>query len=606
MYSQCYESIRQDGINSYNSAQYAKAISCFMAAQRCPDKPANHDLDKWIANSNAKINAAQTTPRAQSSTHRSNESKPASGGQSCYIPILKAAQVSFFSNNIIDAKDLFMEALKCQDLPVDNELALWIKTCDDELEFLDCIKENYTQFFLKGNEFFRRGNFEKAKENYLLASQSECVPSDLDVYIKIGTCDQKIREKRFNTLLYDTISVNLWGKEGIFIGDVQYNKPNGKGFLSFSKDIFIKSIEAHFVNGEPEGVVHCIFYNHDEFTGTLKGDGFETGTLKYANGDVYEGAFVKWIPNGEGVIHYAGGDTYTGNVVNGKKDGMGKLTVSATDYIMNAQGAKVYEGNWVADKKSGFGKCYDEKNMLIHEGVFTNDFPEKDYPNRVLRITLTWVSVPAGTFTMGCTFSRNCTGRDLPARTVTLPDFQISDKEITVAQYRAFCQATGRSMPARPVWGWEDDNPIVNVSWNDAIAFCQWANCRLPTEAEWEYAAQGAIEPRSKLYSGSDDIREVAYFEDNAQRARSVGKKKPNELLLYDMSGNVSEWVSDWFGIYPQTAQHNPKGTSSGTHKVARGGNWQSSEMECRITHREIYEPHISTTYIGFRVVRNF
>jgi len=604
LYAQCYEAIRQDGINSYNNAQYTKAINCFMAAQRCPDKPTSHDLDKWIANCNAIINSAQSTSKTHSKSPSSTEKKSTSGGKACYIPILKAAQVSFFGNNFVDAKDLFMEARKCHDLPVNNELALWIKTCDDELDFLDCIKENYTHFYLKGNEFFRRGNFEKAKENYLLASQSECIPNNLDVYAKIGACEQKLREKRFNTLLHDTISVNLWGKEGVFIGSVQYNKPNGKGLFSFSKDIFLKSIEAHFINGEPEGVVHSIFYNQDEFTGTLKGDDFETGTFKYANGDMYEGLFAQHTPNGTGVIHYANGDIYTGSVVNGKKEGSGKLVTSAENYIMNAQGAKIYEGDWIADKKVGFGKCYDEESVLIHEGVFTNDFPEKEYPNRILRIAFTWVTVPAGTFTMGCIFTRDCTGRDRPSRTVTLSEFQISDKEVTVAQYRTFCEATGRSMPAKPAWGWEDDNPIVNVTWNDAVAFCQWTSCRLPTEAEWEYAAQGAIEPQQKLYSGSSDVREVAYFEENAQRTRPVGRKKPNELLLYDMSGNVSEWVSDWFGIYPPTAQHNPQGASSGTHKVVRGGSWLSSEEECRVTYRGIYEPNISLTQLGFRVVR--
>ncbi|MCL2291363.1 MAG: SUMF1/EgtB/PvdO family nonheme iron enzyme [Bacteroidetes bacterium] len=589
LYSQCYEPMRKDGITFYNRGEYPKAINCFMAAQRCPDKPATHDLNKWIADCNAKINAVPTTSKTQS--------------QVCYVPILKAAQVSFFNDNFVDAKGLFIEARKCSDLPVDNELAFWIKICDDQLEFLDCIAENYTPFYLKGNEFFRRGDFEKSKENYLLASQSECIPNDLDVYVKIAACDQKIREKRFNTLLHDTISVNFWGKEGVFMGHVQFNKPNGKGLLLFTKDPVFKSIEGDFKNGEPIGTVHCIFNNHDEFTGTLKDDGFEIGTYKYANGDIYDGSFNQRVPNGEGTMRYTNGDVYTGRMVNGKKEGIGKLTVKS-GYIANAQGATAYEGIWSANQK-GFGKCYDDKGVLIHEGVFINDFPEKDYPNRVMRISFTWVEVPAGTFTMGCTSLRDCTGRDRPARTVTLSEFQISDKQVTVAQYRTFCEATGRSMPTRPSWGWEDDHPIVNVTWNDAVAFCQWTNCRLPTEAEWEYAAQGAIEPRQKLYSGSNNLREVGYFMDNTSRVRSVGQKKPNELLIYDMSGNVSEWVSDWFDVYPQGAQKDPQGASQGTHRVVRGGNWFSSEEECRITYRGICEPHLGNTYLGFRVVRN-
>jgi formylglycine-generating enzyme required for sulfatase activity len=128
----------------------------------------------------------------------------------------------------------------------------------------------------------------------------------------------------------------------------------------------------------------------------------------------------------------------------------------------------------------------------------------------------------------------------------------------------------------------------------------------LPTESEWEYAAQGALEPRQKLYSGSNELRNVAYFQDNTTRTRTVGKKKPNELLIFDMSGNVSEWVSDWFGNYTQSSQQNPKGPSAGTHKVVRGGNWQSNEIECRITFRGTCNPNLNTNFIGFRVVRNW
>jgi len=601
VFSQCYEPIRNDGISFYNQAQYTNALNCFMAAQRCQDKPANHDLSKWIADCNAKLNAA---PAPKAETPKQNTTTTAS--QSCYVSTLKVAQASFSSNNFADAKELFLEARKCADLPRDNELILWIKICDDELDFLECIKENYTPFYLKGNEFFRRANFEKAKENYILASKSRCVPADQDVYEKIKACDQKIKETRFNTLLYDTIPATLWGKEGVFTGFVQYNKPNGKGVFLFSKDQSFSSIEADFQNGEPVGMVHCIFNNQDEFRGTLNGNHFEIGAYKYANGDIYEGSFVQWSPNGNGIFRYINGDIYTGKVVNGKKEGVGKLVIKSGNYIPNAQGATTYEGEWAANQKSGFGKCYDDKGALIHEGVFTRDFPEKDYPNRVMRISFTWVTVPAGTFRMGCTDIRDCTNRDRPSRAVTLSEFQISDKEITVGQYRVFCTATGRNMPPRPSWGWEDNDPIVNVSWNDAVAFCQWTNCRLPTEAEWEHAAQGAKVPRQSWYSGGDNLREVAYFADNSTRTRPVGKRKPNELLLYDMSGNVSEWVSDWFDTYPSYAQTNPQGPSSGTHKVVRGGNWTSSEMECRTTYREIYEPHISTTSIGFRVVRNF
>jgi len=600
-----------------------------MAAKRCPDKPASHDLEKWITECNTKINAAQTAPpkpkepevkkpQPTPQTPKTGETKkeepktepkvetPKTDRTPCYWPLLSAAQASFYSKNFSDAKDLYNEARKCHDLVPDNELALWIKMCDDELVFQNNIKTNYTPYYNKGIDLFKKGSYEKAKENFLIAKQSEYKPDNSDLEEKIKECNIKINEQKYNTLHHDTLSFTFWGREAFFTGGVQYNKPNGKGILVFSKDYYIKSIEGSFKNGEPVGTIRCVFSNQDEFKGTVRGEDFSLGEYKFASGDIYTGTFYQRVPNGEGEIIYANGDTYTGYVVNGKRGGEGKLVAKPGTYITNAQGASVYEGNWSANQKSGLGRCYDDKNELIHEGIFTSDFPEQNYPNRLMRIAFTWVKVPEGNFTMGCTSGRDCTEKDRPSHFVYLSEFQISNKEVTVAQYRTFCEATGRSMPPKPSWGWEDDNPIVNVSWNDAVAFCLWTNCRLPTEAEWEYAAQGAIEPRQKLYSGGNDLREVAYYKDNSTRTRPVGKKKPNELFLYDMSGNVSEWVQDWFAVYPQYKQQDPPGPSFGTHKVVRGGNWRSDEVECRITNRGACEPNLCTNYIGFRVVRNW
>jgi len=584
LFAQCYEPIRNDGIDFYNKAQYTKALSCFMAAQRCQDKPDNHDLSKWINNCNTKINSAQGKPKPPSKetdtkkntqTEQPNETNNGYAKQErtiCYLPVIKAAQVSLSCDNYIGAKELFMEAQKCPDLPADNELALWIKICDDEIMFAEGVKEFYTPYYINGNEFFKRKNFEKAKENFVLASKSEYIPVNSDVTARILQCEQKIYEKRYNTLREDTVNTTLWGKEGVFMGSVQYNKPNGKGVFLFNRDQLLNRIEADFDNGDPVGIVLCVFNNLDEFLGTVKDNDFETGTYKYANGDVYTGAFMQRMPNGNGEITYFNGGIYKGIVVNGKKE--------------------------------GFGKYFDEKGELIHEGIFTNDFPEKDYPNRVMYVSFNWITIPEGTFLMGCSAVRDCINDDRPAHSVSLSEFEISDREVTVSQYRTFCEATGRSMPSKPFWGWDEEHPIVNVTWNDAVAFCQWTNCRLPTEAEWEYAAQDAKEQQQYLYSGSNDLREIAYFINNTTSVKTVGKKKPNELLIFDMSGNVSEWVQDWFGAYTQSAQENPKGPTYGTHKIVRGGSWNDSELECRITYRGKSEPNSSTNFIGFRVVR--
>jgi formylglycine-generating enzyme required for sulfatase activity len=182
--------------------------------------------------------------------------------------------------------------------------------------------------------------------------------------------------------------------------------------------------------------------------------------------------------------------------------------------------------------------------------------------------------------------------------------------EITVAEYKAFCTAAGRTMPDAPSWGWNDKHPIVNVNFNDATAYCNWLsettgqNYRLPTEAEWEYAARGGNKSSGYTYSGGSDLKEVGWSSDNAGgQTQAVGRKKPNELGLYDMSGNVSEWCKDWYGDYAATAQTNPRGPGSGTYRVLRGGSWSRAAARCRVAYRDDYSPVYRSDGCGFRVV---
>ncbi|MGV8946373.1 MAG: formylglycine-generating enzyme family protein [Lutibacter sp.] len=221
------------------------------------------------------------------------------------------------------------------------------------------------------------------------------------------------------------------------------------------------------------------------------------------------------------------------------------------------------------------------------------------YPEMIL--------VEGGTFTMGS----NSGGNDeKPTHRVSISSFSMGKYAVTVAEYKAFCTAAGRTMPDVPSWGWNDKHPMVNVNFNDANAYCNWLsettgqNYSLPTEAEWEYAARGGNKSNGYTYSGGNDLEEVGWSSDNAGgQTQAVGRKNPNELGLYDMSGNVWEWCKDWYGYYSADAQTNPRGPSSGASRVLRGGGWGYSAAYCRVARRDYGGPGYRGYDDGFRVV---
>ena len=154
-----------------------------------------------------------------------------------------------------------------------------------------------------------------------------------------------------------------------------------------------------------------------------------------------------------------------------------------------------------------------------------------------------------------------------------------------------------------------DQCPVEQVSWNNCQTFISRLNVktgknfRLPTEAEWEYAARGGHSGGSK-YAGSDNINNVAWYYDNSgYETHNVATKSPNGLGIYDMSGNVSEWCQDWCGDYSSSSQTNPKGPSSGALRVHRGGSWYSLARLCRVSYRDNYAPSDSLNYLGLRLV---
>ena len=222
------------------------------------------------------------------------------------------------------------------------------------------------------------------------------------------------------------------------------------------------------------------------------------------------------------------------------------------------------------------------------------------------------ILVQGGTFKMG---SNDGDVDEKPIHTVTVGSFYMSKYEVTVAQYREFCKATGRAMPATPKWGWHDNHPIVNVNWKDATAYCRWLSeltkqtYRLPTEAEWEYAARGGNKSKGYTYAGGNTLSELAWHGDNSlEQTHPVGTKKPNELGLYDMSGNVFEWCADIYSdrYYAESPDKNPKGPEGGDERILRGGSWYGNgKYGCRVAIRVACIPDAKDDYDGIRIVRS-
>jgi len=240
----------------------------------------------------------------------------------------------------------------------------------------------------------------------------------------------------------------------------------------------------------------------------------------------------------------------------------------------------------------------------------TDDAGRKD--GDIININIEMVFVEGGTFTMGGTSEQgsDCRDEEKPPRSVTLSDYYIGKYEVTQGLWKSVMGSLPPTLTPSSMYGYGDDYPVYNVSWNDAVnEFLPRLNqltgkqYRLPTEAEWEYAARGGANGRGYKYSGGDDIESVALYNKNGgHRTHPVGGKSPNELGIYDMSGNVEEWVSDWYAGYPLTAQTDPTGPASGCARVFRGGGWGRSAGGCRVSCRSAYSYHTRSYYVGFRL----
>ena len=219
-------------------------------------------------------------------------------------------------------------------------------------------------------------------------------------------------------------------------------------------------------------------------------------------------------------------------------------------------------------------------------------------------VTFEMVAVKGGTFTMGATSEqrRNAYDDEMPTHSVTLSDYYIGKFEVTQELWEAVMGSNPSSFKGSKL-------PVEQVRWDDCQTFIRklnsltGANFRLPTEAEWEYAARGGNRSGGYKYSGSNSISKVAWYDGNSgSKTHAVGTKSPNELGIYDMSGNVYEWCQDWYGSYSSGSQTNPQGPSSGSYRVARGGSWYDYARGCRVSSRNGSEPDGRTDDLGLRL----
>ena len=246
------------------------------------------------------------------------------------------------------------------------------------------------------------------------------------------------------------------------------------------------------------------------------------------------------------------------------------------------------------DPKSGATKLDPGRAPLINETTISPI---------ISNLVANMVEVEGGTFNMGATLVLEGNTYDDDENTqVTLSSFSIGRYEVTQEEWEAV-------MGKNPSFFDGARRPKEYISWDECQEFIQKLNAmtgmefRLPTEAEWEFAARGGNKSKGFMYSGSDDLDEVAwYFENSDLKTHQVGTKLPNELGLYDMSGNVMEWCSDWYGKYYPSSRTDPKGPDSGNLRVVRGGSWDCIFMNCHVCNRLFYAPDRKNYNIGFRL----
>jgi len=353
----------------------------------------------------------------------------------------------------------------------------------------------------------------------------------------------------------------------------------------------------------------------------------------------------EWLIPGQGEVYKIGNDRIVASMTTVRPGTSGAPLINANGII-----GLIIEDDNQEVTAIALGKIRD----LFAEGgrfPYFNASGERPIDNLVLTTpstendlsTYTMFKIEGGTYRMGCIETRDgsCNSNETPDHEVSISSFYLGKYEVTLKQFKAFVEATKYQTDADKrgssyVWtgstyqekkgvNWKADvagnprsaaeyeHPVIHVSQNDAVAYCRWLSqqtgktYRLPTEAEWEYAARGGKLSKGYKSAGSNELKEVAWYDGNSNNTtHKVGSLQANELGLYDMSGNVWEWCSDWYAsdYYKNSPASNPKGPDSGTRAVSRGGSWYNGSNS-RVAIRSNGYPDLSNYNFGFRLVRN-
>ena len=272
----------------------------------------------------------------------------------------------------------------------------------------------------------------------------------------------------------------------------------------------------------------------------------------------------------------SGTGDFTSNLTN--------LTENTTYYV------RAYATN---EKGTSYGEEKSFKTLPVYQTISVNG------------VTFTMIAVEGGTFQMGATSEQGSDAEsyEYPVHSVTLSDYYIGETEVTQELWEAVMGTNPSDFSGNP------QRPVEYVSWYECKEFITnlnnltGMNFRLPTEAEWEYAARGGNKSQGYKYSGGNTIGNVAWYWDNSGSAtHNVKTKSPNELGTYDMSGNVWEWCEDWYGNYSSGSQTNPTGPSTGSYRVLRGGSRDNYADSCRVSLRNYYYPISRRSSSGFRL----